>query len=81
LSPKYLSRVFKERTGTGYSAYRLKIKAKEAQRLLSRAGLSVSEIADKLGYKNVESFIRQFKKMTGTTPSAFRKHKTAKIKR
>ncbi|MBU2103155.1 MAG: response regulator [Candidatus Omnitrophota bacterium] len=81
LSPKYLSRVFKEYAGTGFSAYRLAIKIKEARRLLAHATCNVSQIADKLGYKNVESFIRQFKKMTGTTPSVFRKSKIKKTKR
>ena len=33
---------------------------------------SVAEIADICGYKSTEHFIRQFAKVTGMTPGAFR---------
>jgi two-component system response regulator YesN len=81
LSPKYVSRVFKQHTGQGFSQYRLKIKVREATVLLKDTGYSISQIADKLGYKNVESFIRQFKKITGITPSSCRKEKTLKTRK
>ncbi|MDD5194913.1 MAG: response regulator [Candidatus Omnitrophica bacterium] len=80
LSPKYLSRVFKQHTGLGFSQYRLKIKIKEATSMLKNTGCSISQIADKLSYKNVESFIRQFKKITGSTPSVCRRSKLTKKK-
>ncbi len=73
LSPKYLSRIFKERTGMGFSQYRLKIKTERAKELLSKPGYNVGQISDKLGYENIESFIRQFKKITGYTPTEFRR--------
>ena len=72
LSPKYLSRVFKEKTGLGFNDYRLSIKMEVAQDLLKTNQTSVQTVADKLGYKNVESFVRIFKKMTGRTPTAYR---------
>lgn len=73
LSPKYLSRVFKERVGTGFNEYKLKIKIAGSKELLSRTGLNINQISDKLGYENTESFIRQFKKFTKLTPTGFRK--------
>lgn len=81
LSPKYLSRVFKQHTGLGFSQYRLKIKIRAATALLKDTGYSISQIADKVGYKNAESFIRQFKKITGLTPSLCRKEKIDKTKK
>lgn len=77
LSPKYLSRIFKEATGTGFNDYRLKIKIEAAKELLVKSGYNVNQISDRLGYENAESFIRQFKKITRHTPTGFRK----KIKR
>ncbi len=74
LSPKYLSRIFKEKIGTGFTDYRLKIKTQTAKRLLDTASVSVQEVADRLGYKNLESFVRIFKKITGHTPTAYRRH-------
>lgn len=73
LSPKYLSRIFKENARIGFNEYKLKIKIARAKELLNKSGYNINQISDKLGYENVESFIRQFKKLTGKTPSVFRK--------
>ncbi len=81
LSAKYLSRVFKEHTGTGFNEYKLALKIEEAKNFLIKTGYTVEQISDKLGYQNAESFIRQFKKITKKTPTAFRgkaKHKRRK---
>ncbi|MEW6101047.1 MAG: helix-turn-helix domain-containing protein, partial [Candidatus Omnitrophota bacterium] len=40
---------------------------------------NVNQVSDRLGYENVESFIRQFKKFTRLTPTEFRQ-KNKKIK-
>lgn len=73
LSPKYLSRIFKQRTGKSFSEYKLKIKIEKAKELLSTTGYNVNQIAEKLGYENVESFIRFFKKLAKYTPTEYRK--------
>lgn len=75
LSPKYLSRIFKENTGMGFSDYRLKVKVEKSKELLEKTGYNINQVAEKLGYENTESFIRQFKKLTGCTPSEYRKKK------
>ncbi len=72
LSPKYLSRAFKQATGMGFSDYRLSFKVRRAKEMLSQTGRSVSQISDDLGYQNLETFIRLFKRFTRLTPSAFR---------
>lgn len=73
LSPKYLSRIFKRHAGVGFEAYKLDVKISKAKELLSDSGLNINQIAEKLGYENAESFIRQFKRFTGHTPTAYRK--------
>jgi len=78
LSPKYLSRLFKEQTGTGFNEYRLKVKMKQAQRLLQETDKTVEQIALALGYKNAESFIRIFQKMINSTPTEFRQQSVRK---
>lgn len=76
LSPKYLSRLFKETVGMDYSQYRLNFKIKDAKEKLIQTGKSISQISDELGYQNLETFIRMFKHATKLTPAAFRlKHK------
>ena len=71
-SPKYLSRLFKQETGDGFSHFRSGLRIKKAKELLEKTGYGVGQISDKLGYQNVESFIRAFRKMTGTTPTVYR---------
>jgi two-component system response regulator YesN len=72
LSPKYLSRVFKEKTGTGFDEYRLKVRMERAAELLDTTEYSVEEIAYRIGYENAESFARLFKKIMGCTPTGHR---------
>lgn len=78
LSPKYLSRVFKQQTGVEFKKYFLAIKIIKAKELLEKTDYSVEEISFKLGYQNPESFIRIFEKKTGITPARYRKSKNAK---
>jgi YesN/AraC family two-component response regulator len=73
LSPKYVSKIFKEYTGMGFNEYRLKIKAEMAKEFLDKSDYNINELASKLGYNNTESFIKSFKKFTGMTPAKYRK--------
>lgn len=73
MSPKYLSRSFKERMNTGFSDYKLTLKIHAAKKLLRESGYNVNQLSDKLGYKNAESFIRQFKNIVRVTPTEFRR--------
>lgn len=45
----------------------------EAKRMLFHTGLSVKEVAYKLGFEDAPYFNRVFKKLAGTTPADFRK--------
>lgn len=49
------------------------MKMRQAARLLSDSSLSVSDIAERLGYTNAGNFRRIFKKYFRTTPIEFRK--------
>lgn len=74
LSPKYLSRIFKEDTGAHFHDYLIMVRLEKAEELLRTTGYNINQIADKLGYKNAVSFIRIFEKMKGETPTAYRRH-------
>lgn len=75
LSPKYLSRVFKEKTGTGFEDYRLKVRMDRAASILETTDHSVEEVAYRVGYENAESFTRLFKRIRGCTPTAHRERR------
>lgn len=72
LSKFYLSRLFQRETGGSLSEYVLARRMKQACRLLETTSLSVERIAEAVGYPNVSSFIRVFKKRLGETPLRYR---------
>jgi two-component system, response regulator YesN len=75
LSPKYLSKIFREQTGICFNEYKLNIKMKHAKEMLENTGYNIDQIAYNLGYKKPESFIKIFKKITGLTPTEFRRQR------
>ncbi len=75
LSPKYLSRVFKEKTGEGFDEYRLRVRMGKAAELLDTTDYSVDEISYRVGYENAESFARLFKRIRGCTPTGHRERR------
>ena len=72
LSPKYFSRVFKEKSGSSFNKYRLNLRIGKAKEFLAKSSYSVGEIADRIGYQNTNSFAKIFKKLTSLTPSQYR---------
>lgn len=73
MSPKYMSRLFKEKTNFGFREYQIHLKIERSKELLSTTLLNVNEISAKLGYQNPESFMRLFKRTTGYTPDKYRR--------
>lgn len=73
LTPKYLSKVFRQQAGMGFTEYKLKVKIECAQAALRAGDHSIKQLAARLGYANPESFIRQFNRIAGCLPSSFRK--------
>jgi AraC-like DNA-binding protein len=45
----------------------------EARRLLRYSNISIKEIAYEIGYEDIQSFSRFFKRMEGVSPSEFKK--------
>jgi two-component system response regulator YesN len=78
LNHSYLSTVYKEKTGTSLVEYITMVKMERAKILFENNCTKNYEIADKLGYKDVEYFSKLFKKYTGTTPSDFKCSRIAK---
>jgi YesN/AraC family two-component response regulator len=72
LSPKYLSRLFKQETHQSFTDFRLSLRMEKARELLETTHLHIGEIADKLGYESEESFVKMFKKIQGSTPTEYR---------
>lgn len=71
----YLSNLFSEVKGITIEHYIIAHKIERAKELLLYNELTLTEIADKLHYSNVAHLSNQFKKVTGLTPSFFKKMK------
>lgn len=69
----YLSGLFSEVEGITIEKYIILQKVEKAKELLVYDELSLSEISYKLAYSSVAHLSAQFKKVTGLTPSHFKK--------
>jgi len=69
----YLSNLFSEVEGITIEKYFINQKIEKAKELLVYDELSLGEIAFQLGYSSVAHLSSQFKKVTGLTPSHFKK--------
>ncbi len=74
----YLSNLFSEIEGITIEQFIIFQKIEKVKELLVYDELSLSEIADKLGYSSVAYLSTQFKKTTGLTPSYFKSVKDKK---
>jgi AraC-like DNA-binding protein len=72
----YLANLFSEATGTTIEHYIIIHKIERAKELIIYDELNFTEIAYKLNYSSVAHLSNQFKKITGLTPSFFKKLKT-----
>lgn len=73
LAPRVVSKLFKSGTGERFVDYVMNLRMAEAKRLLTETDLPVQTIGEQVGYTQVISFIRTFKKCEGTTPGEYRK--------
>jgi len=74
----YLSNLFSSIEGITIEQFHIQQKIERVKELLVYDQLSLSEIAFQLGYSSVAYLSNQFKKVTGLTPSYFKKLKDNK---
>lgn len=71
-SEYYLSHIFREKMDMTIKAYLLQKKLIAASELLENSSMSVTAIADYLGFATIHSFEVAFKHMTGVSPVRYR---------
>ncbi len=74
ISASRLSTRMKESLGMSFSKYLTSMRIQRAKELLADDRLSLEQIAEMVGYQDYFYFIRVFKKVTGVSPSVYRKH-------
>lgn len=72
LSKNYFGSAFKKALGETPHSYLIKIRISKAKVLLETTDYSLSDIAQKIGFKKASSFTSQFKASTGIIPSKYR---------
>jgi YesN/AraC family two-component response regulator len=72
VSAPYLSKLFHEQTGTSTMRYLTDLRMSRARKLLADSGLTVREIAVRVGYPDPFHFSRSFKNAVGVSPVQFR---------
>lgn len=72
MNAAYLSRFFKEQVGVNLSDFVARTRLDHAKKLLAGNNMKLSAVAGMVGYANVDTFIRVFKRVEGITPGRYK---------
>lgn len=73
MSPAHFARLFKQSTGLAPYQYVIRSRIERVQRLLAQTNEPISRIAIACGFADQMHLTQTFRRMTGSTPAAFRK--------
>jgi YesN/AraC family two-component response regulator len=73
ISPGYFSQEFKKETGQAFRTFMQRVKHYYEDIILSRVDLPTKNISQLLGYSELSSFSRSFKKRNGISPTKYKK--------
>lgn len=77
-SPAYTSKLFKKETGEDIIKYLSTIRIHHAKELLNTTKMTLTEISASVGFNHQQTFIRNFKNITGLTPTEYRNSNNSK---
>lgn len=73
LTPKYLSKIIKENTGTSVSGWIDNYVVLEAKALLKSTNMTIQQISDELNFPSQSFFGKYFKRHVGVSPKEYKK--------
>jgi len=73
VSYSYLRRLYNENLNMSMTDYLNTYRIEKAKNLIKNSNLTLQKIAESVGYSNLQSFKRYFKKYEGITPSEYKK--------
>ena len=73
LSPSRFRHLFKQETGIGPAQYLKEYRLRKAEKMLRTTFLSVKQVLKQVGIGSNAHFVRDFRKMYGMTPTAYRR--------
>ncbi|MCR5102461.1 MAG: response regulator [Butyrivibrio sp.] len=74
MNPEYLTRYFKKEQGISIKKYIDKERIDRSKQLLQNTDISVTDIAEKVGYSGYSNYARAFKQHTGISPTSYREN-------
>ena len=74
LSACYFCRAFRQSFGVPPQRYQLMQRIERAKRLLAKHAASVTDVSLTVGYNDTSAFCTAFRRVTGLTPSAYRRN-------
>ncbi|MBO5281831.1 MAG: response regulator transcription factor [Lachnospiraceae bacterium] len=69
----YLGKIFSKTVGENFNSYIDHMRIEHSKKLLLNNTYKVYEIAEKVGYRNVDYFHKKFRKYVGESPAEYRK--------
>ena len=72
LSTSYLSRIFKQETGSSFSDYLNQVRIHRAKVYLRQWDIRLTDVAHLVGFEDQSHFTRTFKRLTGVLPKEYR---------
>lgn len=69
----YLGKIFSKTVGENFNSYIDHMRIEHSKEMLLNNDYKVYEIAEKVGYRNVDYFHKKFRKYVGESPAEFRK--------
>lgn len=73
VSPEYFIRMFKSSLGVSPHRYVVGVRIHHAKRLLTDPNIGLADIARQCGFANQQHFTNTFRRMTGSSPGAYRR--------
>jgi two-component system response regulator YesN len=73
LEPLYFSKRFHKTLGTPFALWSAHVRVEAAKKLLATPALSISAVAAAVGYQDITTFERAFRKCESISPSQYRR--------
>jgi AraC-like DNA-binding protein len=73
LSPAYFSHYFRRKVGIRFTAWRHSVRLREALAILDASTDAIPAVAARVGYPEVRTFERVFRRCMGMTPREYRR--------
>ncbi len=73
LESSYFSSYFRARVGINFTDWLRQVRIRKAMELMKSRDFAITEVAEEVGFRDLRTFERAFKKYTLTTPREFKK--------